>query len=196
MKTLILIPARAGSKRVPGKNTRLLGGLPLVAWTIDLVRDLEPVVSSDDPWTLALARRYGATPLERPLDISGDAATTEQAALHALEHYPADRVLVLQPTSPFRSRALVDDVLSLDAGHVVAVRYAEEPPLPHAPFAPTGALYMLTAERLRGGQRFWSPGYLPFLDMRDPDVDIDTEAQWARAEAIANARLKPLLETV
>lgn len=114
MKILAIVPARGGSKRLPGKNKRLLGGKPLIVWSIDAVNGLpeicDTLVSTDDPEIAAIAREAGAlVPWLRPAEISSDTATTVDAARHAMSWFQAERgeldgVLVLQPTSPFRSR--------------------------------------------------------------------------------------------
>jgi N-acylneuraminate cytidylyltransferase/CMP-N,N'-diacetyllegionaminic acid synthase len=113
MKILALIPARGGSKRVPGKNIKVLGGLPLIAWTIRAALEsgvcAAVVVSTDDPEIAEVALKYGATvPGLRPAQLATDTAGSIDVALHALDLYeskngPIDGLLLLQPTSPFRS---------------------------------------------------------------------------------------------
>jgi len=117
VKILALITARAGSKRVPGKNVRPLAGVPLLAWSIAAAQDLPDVcdilVSTDDEQIAEVARSAGAlVPWLRPQELSGDAAGSVDVALHALSRYetdngPVDGLLLLQPTSPFRRRETV-----------------------------------------------------------------------------------------
>lgn len=117
MRILALIPARAGSKRLPGKNKRLLGGKPLVVWSIDVARGISEicdiVVSTDDPEIELIAKTAGAVvPGLRPHALATDTATSVDVALHALEWYETnigmvDGLLLLQPTSPFRRRETV-----------------------------------------------------------------------------------------
>ena len=110
---LCVIPARAGSKRLPGKNLRTLGGKPILAWTVEAALRSgifgSVYVSSEDERTLELARGWGAaTPFVRPKDLAGDTVTNVAVALHqvdelaraGLEH---DAVVCLQPSSPLRS---------------------------------------------------------------------------------------------
>lgn len=107
-----LIPARAGSKRVPGKNTRPLGGHPLIAYTIAAARDsgvfADVVVSTDAPETATIARRYGASvPFLRPAALSGDLSPDIEWIEHALATFAEagrryDGFAILRPTSPFR----------------------------------------------------------------------------------------------
>lgn len=117
MNILALIPARGGSRRVPGKNLRQLGGLPLLAWSIRAARGLADVcdilVSTDDAMIAAAAREEGAlVPWLRPAALATDTAATVDVCLHALDWYESERatpdgLLLLQPTSPLRRRETV-----------------------------------------------------------------------------------------
>lgn len=112
-----MIPARGGSKGVPRKNLRLLGGASLVARTVAAARAASMVdavyVSTDDPEIAAAARAAGAEPIDRPVELSGDEASSESALLHALEMIeaegtPVDVLVLLQCTSPFTTPAEID----------------------------------------------------------------------------------------
>jgi N-acylneuraminate cytidylyltransferase len=114
--TCVVIPARGGSKGIPGKNLRRVGGVPLLARTITTARAARcvdhVVVTTDDLMIARVARRYGALVVDRPADISGDTASSESAVLHALDALAADGivpevVVLMQCTSPFTS---ADDV--------------------------------------------------------------------------------------
>ena len=117
MRILALITARGGSKRVPGKNIRPLGGRPLIVWSIDLARGIPEIcdilVSTDDAEILEIARGAGAlAPWLRPAELATDSAASVDVCLHALDWYEdargkVDGLMLLQPTSPFRSRATV-----------------------------------------------------------------------------------------
>jgi len=92
-----VIPARGGSKRLPGKNLAPLLGRPLLGWVIDaalasgyLTKD-RLVVSSDDPGVLDFARTAGVVALPRPVDLAGDDVWTEPVLRHAVESWEADR---------------------------------------------------------------------------------------------------------
>lgn len=107
--TLALIPARAGSRGLPGKNLRDLGGKPLIAWTIEAalragVAD-RVVVSTDGEKIAQIAREFGAdVPWLRPAHLATDEATTLDVVLHALADLGEyDWLLLLQPTSPLRT---------------------------------------------------------------------------------------------
>jgi len=119
MKVLAFIPARAGSQRIPNKNIKLLGGKPLIAYTIEAARQSRHVnriiVSTDSGKIAEIAREYGAeVPFFRPEAISESGSTEMQFLEHALtwfadnEDYEPDLIVLLYPTSPFRKAASVD----------------------------------------------------------------------------------------
>lgn len=122
---LALVPARAGSRRVPGKNARLLGGKPLVRWTLDDALAAQGIgrvlVSTDDDAVAQVAGEAGVEVLDRPSDLAGDHATSVDVALHAIACERAagrewDVLCLLQPTSPFRAEGRIDAGLELIAG--------------------------------------------------------------------------------
>ena len=114
MSTLYLIPARGGSKGLPGKNIRPLLGKPLIAWTIETAlkaAERSPgrvVVSTDDEAIADVARSYGAeVPFMRPKELATDSATSMDVVLHALtwsenQGEQFDLVCMLEATSPQR----------------------------------------------------------------------------------------------
>lgn len=126
MRVLGIIPARGGSKRVPRKNLRLLGGKPLIGWTIEAAGQSDCltrlVVSSDDEEILSIARRYDSSlPLKRPADISTDTAPALAYVRHALaaledeagDAPPFDAVAILQPSSPLTLPQDIDATINL-----------------------------------------------------------------------------------
>lgn len=136
VETVAIIPARGGSKGVPGKNVARVGGIPLVARAVRAARDSGVidlvVVSTDDEAIASAARGAGARVVDRPAQISGDTATSESAVLHALDALGADgitpRVTVfLQATSPFiPSDALADAVALVRDGRADCAFSARE----------------------------------------------------------------------
>jgi CMP-N-acetylneuraminic acid synthetase len=112
MKILAVVPARAGSKRLPGKNTRLLGDRPLIAWTIAAARESnvlgDILVSTDDSLISEVGKEWGGwTPWLRPAELASDTALSMDVVMHALDWYEnefglVDGLMLLQPTSPFR----------------------------------------------------------------------------------------------
>jgi CMP-N,N'-diacetyllegionaminic acid synthase len=118
MKILALIPARGGSKGVPGKNIKLLNGKPLLAYTSEVALQsaylAEVILSSDDEQIIETGKKLGITvPFIRPKTLAEDNTPTIDVIIHALEWYLSknisfDAVCLLQVTSPFRSVAFVD----------------------------------------------------------------------------------------
>ena len=120
----VVVPARGGSKRVPGKNLRKLGDRTLLAHTADAIADAgltgSTVLTSDDPAIIAEGKSLGwHAPFVRPDDLANDTAGTAETVLHALEKsrdalsFKAEWVLVLQPTSPFRKGEDIRNALTL-----------------------------------------------------------------------------------
>jgi len=116
-ETVAVIPARGGSKGVPGKNLRRLGGVPLVARAIAAARAADRVnrvvVSTDDAQIAAVAREWGAEVVVRPAELCGDTAGSESAVEHALDELArfgveVGIVILVQCTSPFIDPADLD----------------------------------------------------------------------------------------
>lgn len=114
VKILCIIPARSGSKAIPGKNIRLFRGKPLLTWSIEQARacryPMRIVVSTDSEEYAAIARTAGAeVPFLRPAEISQDWSIDEELFVHALrwlqenEKYAPDILVHLRPTYPTRS---------------------------------------------------------------------------------------------
>lgn len=133
-QVLAVIPARGGSKGIPRKNVRMLGGKPLIAHTIAAIRQGSRVdrvvVSTDDEEIAHVARAHGAEVVVRPAEIAGDLAKSEDALLHTLEvleqeGYAPGVVLLVQCTSPLTTAADIDGtvaaLLEQDADTAVAV---------------------------------------------------------------------------
>lgn len=123
MKILVIIPARGGSKGIPYKNIKPLNGKPLIHYTIDVARgiakDEDICVSTDDPEIIKCVENYGLkVPLVRPAELATDTAGTYEVLLHALDFYEKqgktyDIVLLLQNTSPFRTKKQVKEAIAL-----------------------------------------------------------------------------------
>jgi CMP-N-acetylneuraminic acid synthetase len=118
-----IIPARGGSKGLPGKNVRMLAGKPLIAYTIEAAKASplvhRVVVSTDDGVIADVARQWGAeVPFLRPAELAQDLTPTEPVLQHVVEWlerhegYHVDIVLFLQPTDIFRKRAMIDGAIS------------------------------------------------------------------------------------
>lgn len=118
MIDVAIIPARGGSKRLPNKNLRFVGGKPLIAWTVEAALYSNcfnrVVVSTDDESIAKAARDAGAeVPFMRPREIASDTATAMDVALHAIDQLGTpDLFGFLQPTSPLRTAAHIKEATS------------------------------------------------------------------------------------
>jgi len=227
MRILAVIPARGGSKRLPGKNVRLLGGRPLITWSIDVVSGIPEVVgilvTTDAPGIAEVAKSAGAlVPWLRPAELATDAASSVDVCLHALQWYEenvttVDGLLLLQPTSPFRSRCSVMRGIQLFRDcrkNIIGLSPAASHPmwcyrvngtsmqpfvgglglemrsqdLPPA-YALNGAFYLCSPDKLRTSRSFTSGAPVPLI-MSDIEesIDIDTEWDWQVAEAVIRSR--------
>ncbi|MHB1016850.1 MAG: acylneuraminate cytidylyltransferase family protein [Coriobacteriia bacterium] len=153
-RVVAIVPARAGSKGLPGKNTKPLLGRPLAAWSIDAARDSryvdDIVVTSDDEAVLTMARELDiARVLRRPPELATDASRMCDVILDAIERLePAmdedDVIVLLQPTSPLRHARHIDEALDrlvgLDGRAVVGVCRAEHSPLVMNVLPPDGLM--------------------------------------------------------
>jgi N-acylneuraminate cytidylyltransferase len=110
MNIITIIPARGGSKGLPRKNVLLFDGEPLVVHSINYAKECSLVntvyVSTDDEEIASIASHSGASIIQRPLELSGDSATTESAIEHVLSTLKVkpDIIILLQATSPFRPK--------------------------------------------------------------------------------------------
>ncbi|ASK35492.1 CMP-N-acetylneuraminic acid synthetase [Alcanivorax sp. N3-2A] len=221
---LALITARGGSKGIPGKNIKPLAGKPLIAWSIEAARASRYldrlVVSSDAGDILEVARRYGAeVPFTRPEALAADDTGSMEVILHALQalDQPYDYLLLLQPTSPFRTAADIDDALEQTvregASLTVSVARLKKHPMfmykveggklvpfldnagtqlrrqdMPAAFEHNGALYIARVPYLLQARSFNTPEATPYVMDGPVNLDIDTPEDWEQAERLA-ARL-------
>lgn len=224
MRILALVPARGGSKRLPGKNIRQLGSKPLIHWTIDVIKEIHEVcdvlVSTDDACIADIARQCGAmVPWLRPAVLSTDTASSVDMALHALDWYQAnhgnvDGLLLLQPTSPFRTKETICRGIQLFMEHgmqsVVGVSSAASHPMwcmkidegKLVPFMDdhglelrsqmlppvycvNGCFYLIKPSLLVEARSFLPVGSVPLVvDSEKESLDIDTYWDWFLAEQI------------
>ena len=121
MRTLVVIPARSGSKGLPDKNIKLLNGKPLIHYSIEVAQQIfnneDICISTDSDKYIKIAEQTGLkVPFVRPETLSTDNATTQDVLLHCLDFYEQkgvsyDYILLLQPTSPFREKKHLEDIL-------------------------------------------------------------------------------------
>ncbi len=123
MQILGIIPARGGSKSIPRKNLKLLGGKPLIAWSIECALKSKVnrvLVTTDDPEIAAVAKKYGAeAPFLRPAELAGDIVGMEPVLKHAVEwlkqneNYTPDGVALLQSTCPLRQSKHINEAMDI-----------------------------------------------------------------------------------
>ncbi len=140
-----IIPARGGSKGVPGKNVKLLGGYPLLAFSIAAVtitKNISRVIVSTDSTEIAsVAKKYGAeTPFLRPSELSGDKSPDIDFVLHAInwfrqnENKIPDYLVHLRPTTPLRDPVIIDQAIQeiINCAEATSLRSAH--PAAESPF--------------------------------------------------------------
>ena len=222
MKDLFIIPARGGAKGIPGKNIKPLGGKPLIYYTLDAATEIaspqDICVSTDDDAIAAKVREYGLdVPFKRPSDLATDTAGSDDVMLHAVVFYESagiqvDRIVLLQPTSPFRTSRHIAEALDLyhhGLDMVVSVKKTKANPYfnlfeeddsgflrPSKPdnfsrrqdcpavYEYNGAVYVINVDSLK------NKSAIPFsrivkYEMNEQDsIDLDTEIDWLLAEAV------------
>lgn len=142
MKPLVVIPARGGSKRLPGKNIKPLNGKPLIHYTLEAAREVFDdsiiCVSTDDEDIKRVCEQTGLkVPFLRPKELATDTADSRSVLLHAYEYYTnendyeADVIVLLQPTSPLRNATHIKEAIELyqdELDMVVSVKETDSNP--------------------------------------------------------------------
>ena len=141
MSPLFLIPARGGSKGIPGKNFKYLGDKPLIHYSLEVARTLSKdeniCVSTDDSNIVKAVETVGyETPFIRPEELASDTASSYEVMLHAIRHYESigrnyETLVLLQPTSPFRKAWQVKEAIEIftsDIDMVVSVKLTKASP--------------------------------------------------------------------
>jgi len=172
---LIVIPARKGSVRIPGKNTRLLNGIPLVKYTIDYAKQFpyDICVTTDDIQVWEIASKSGLAPLLRPDELCTSSAEMKDVIAHAVENNPGhDCVILLQPTSPFRSKVhLLNAIDQFEQSKSATLKSVNEKG------DLNGSIFIY---RIDAG------GLVSFFEMSNfYSLDIDTPYDWFVAEQLA-----------
>lgn len=228
MRTLALILARGGSKRLPGKNIKPLLDKPLIGWSIESALKTKAIdkvlVSTDSVDIQKAALAHGAeVPFLRPDFLSGDKATSVDAALHALNYAEVnwgkfDAVLLLEPTSPLRHRKDLTEGLELlknkfnEADGVVSLGliHLENPlhcktihngyiiPLTGPTegttyYFPYGVMYLVKAEILKNKKTFYTDRMLPYVIERWQNYEVDDIYDFMCVESILKHKLEEVL---
>lgn len=228
---LAIIPARAGSKGLPGKNIKELCGKPLVAWSIEQAKfcsDIDRiVVSTDDREIAEVAKKYSAeVPFMRPPELASDAASTIDVIFHAIDwfkkrqDYRPEYILLLQPTSPLRSREDIDGAIQTlkdkDARAIVSVCETDHHPWWSNTLSEdgnmkdflrpdilnkrrqdlpvfyrlNGAIYLADTDYLYKHNGFFGPDTSAYLMPKNRSIDIDSAMDFKLAELLFEEQSK------
>jgi CMP-N,N'-diacetyllegionaminic acid synthase len=223
-QVLALVPARGGSKGVARKNLRVVAGKPLVQYTLQAALAAKVVdqvfLSSDDAEILALGASTGATPVRRPAEFASDTASATDVVKHFLSMLGSERLagdpylVYLQPTSPLRTSAHIDEAFELmrsRGGHtLLSVVELEKSPYKTfsidsqgrlqslfeerlsnarrqdlpATYLPNGAMYVFRVSDFTSRDGFPSNGSIPYLMTASSSIDVDVEQDIERLERI------------
>lgn len=229
MKTLFLIPARGGSKGIPRKNIKLLRGKPLIQYAIENALEVAETkndicISTDDDEIISVAESTGITvPFKRPEELAQDGSGTYEVILHALDFYKAqgkeyDTVVLLQPTSPFRTAQHIREAMHLyreDCDMVVSVHESPSNPyyvmyrenkdgflqklLPERftrrqdcpkVYEYNGAIYIMRVSSLRKKPLHTFTHCVKYVMPLKASIDLDTPDDWEYCEYLMEKRQK------
>ena len=225
MKILTIILAREGSKRIPNKNIKSLNGKPLVLWTIDVAKQCTAIcdilVSTDSKEIVHIANSAGVlAPWLRPSNLSSDNASSVDSVIHGLDWYETniakvDGVMLLQPTSPFRSLETLNRGIKLfmnNNSSVIAVSLSTKQieclkiinkegflcdvfdrhrskDIQNNLYLVNGSLYIANPNIVRNNKSFYDEKTIPLIiNSEEESLDIDTYFDWMLAEAIVQRR--------
>lgn len=216
MKTIAIIPARGGSKRLPGKNIMPLGGIPLMVHSIRYAQQhpfIEAVyVSTDDVEIKAVALAHGAKVVDRPENLSGDFEPTVSALKHVLEVMGAgvENVILLQVTNPLRPDTLLkeaflkyeegeyDSLFTVTRNHQKFGKIANDKFIPfnyeigqrsqdlEPLYYENGLLYITKASVILQNEIITKEAFPLEVNHPFADVDIDTQEDFDYAEFLLN----------
>jgi N-acylneuraminate cytidylyltransferase len=222
---LAIITARGGSKGIPRKNIKLLSGKPLICWTIEAARQSKYIdrliLSSEDAEIIRIAQQaHCEAPFVRPKELAEDTSSSIDVIMHALDHLEQqyDYILLLQPTSPFRTvkdiDAMITKCFQVNAGMMVSISKIKKHPsflyqldgiylksflatktqLRRQDMPPTyehnGAMYLAQTDLFRKVKSFNIPECAGFEMFGRGNIDIDEQDDFDYAEYLLNKDLK------
>ena len=212
---LAIIPAREGSKGVVGKNTRSLGGIPLIAHTIKAAiksKKIDRVIVSTDSQSIAdISMEYGAeVPFLRPKSIARDETVMLDVFKYMLERLKVengeiiDSFVALQPTSPFRNSSDIDSAIELfcnnNTDSVISFTKEAHPPewnriinddntfsnfITEEIYRFNGAVYVYKSKLIKNSLMY-NDTSLAYVIPEERSLDIDTENDFMYAEFLIN----------
>lgn len=198
MSFLGIIPARGGSKGIPRKNIKMIAGRPLMAWTIDAAKESRLLndffVSTEDAEIACISRDHGAKVVERSRELAADDTPTVDVLKHILSSHEADAIVLLQPTSPIRDKALIDNCIrqfissgadNLATGFIC--KYMEYGTCGKRRqelkgfFYDDGNVYVIKSKLIRRGKMFGKKACRVITD-RESNIEIDDNFDFWMAE--------------
>lgn len=228
--TIVIIPARGGSKGLPGKNTKLLAGKPLIHYTINTARrvfqDNSIIVSTDSEEIRKCSEETGLkVHFLRPAELATDEAGMREVILHAMDFALQrgdliEKIVLLQPTSPFRSADQIEKAMQLfrdDLDMVVSVKHTKDNPYftlmeddgngylkkskqgnyfrrqdcPNV-YSINGSIYVINANSIRQKNIGDFSAIVPLITDEVKSVDIDSLLDWQWAEFLLQKELAVL----
>lgn len=202
-KVLGLIPARMGSKGIPGKNMKVLGEKPLIQYTIESAQQSDLLhtltISTDSPETIRFAQQFHriSVPFLRPAELATDHAPMIDVVRHTISYYGNaghyfDFVMLLQPTSPFRKPGLIDQairqIVDRSANSLVTIRRIPEQFNPHWAYQEKGSfLEKILQESIITRRQDLPPAYY-----RDGQIYI-TQTSLIQEGNMAGAKISALI---
>lgn len=220
MNFLVVITARGGSKGIPKKNIKLLNGKPLIQYSIDIAKKIadkkDICFTTDSDEIIAVAENCGLKiPFKRPAELATDEANSQDVILHGLEVYEKlnnktyDAIVLLQPTSPFRTLEQVKDCIALydnSIDMIVSAKQATANPYynlyeendgflkpskegnytrrqdcPEV-WEYNGAIYVINSKSLRTQKMKAFNKVKKYIMSEETSIDIDTPLDWKIAE--------------
>ncbi|RPD45524.1 cytidylyltransferase domain-containing protein [Paracnuella aquatica] len=226
MRILYVIPARGGSKGIPGKNIKKLGGTPLINYTVEVARSLaadrDICVSTDDVAIKEVVEQTGLfVPFLRPSELATDQSGTYEVLIHVLDYYEQqgevyDLLVLLQPTSPFRTAAQVREAIATwkpGIEMIVSVKISSANPYytlteenkngflerskpssfvrrQDCPiiYEYNGAIYVMDVQSLRNKSMHAFDKIKKYVMDDYTSVDIDSKLDWEFAEFLLNKK--------
>ena len=223
MGTLILIPARFGSKGVHRKNVKILGDKPLISYTIEFAIKIKECgdivcITSNDNDVIQITQNYtNVVPLFRPEEFASDTAGMNDVLIHGLSHFENqgfffDKLLLLQPTSPFREKSdylMMNGLLDQNSDMIVSVSESKANPYFNLfeedvsgflkkskigdfkrrqdcpkTYEYNGSMYLIRTEKLKKYGIHGMKNIKKFEMSHEKSIDIDTELDWLIVENI------------
>lgn len=219
---LLIIPARKGSSRIIGKNSVMLHGKPLIVYTILAAKQSRfadrIVISTNDPQTKKIGKEYGIEVLDRPARLATKDSKSIEAVFDVLtrlkeENYVPDIVVLLQPTSPFRTAEDIDTAISIlrytdadsvesvveikpnprwglelkknDIKHLFKDDFAKQSQYLETVYAPNGAIFAANIGVIIEKKTFMGARLCPIIMDRRRSIDLDDYADLEDAEIYA-----------